>query len=185
MQKIEFNDEIYYEKNGKYLNSEFVEVETSVKQQLTKYIFSKVDYKTFNEDKLMNFIYKVKESKEFSLCKDICLFGLDKYLEDDFFVTKILPILTSCYRNLYKPQEAIDFAKKMIKVSNCESSLLYTSLASAYCDLKDYKNALKHVGMAYRWQGGGVGYKNETSLVYDRIKKEMEENDIDFEDLKS
>ncbi|MBQ7789037.1 MAG: hypothetical protein IJ398_05225 [Clostridia bacterium] len=43
------------------------------------------------------------------------------------------------------------------------SALLYTSLASAYCDLKDYVSASEAINRAYPMSGSG--HKTEISLV--------------------
>ena len=51
------------------------------------------------------------------------------------------------------------------------SSALFTSFGSSYCELEDSDNALKFANKAYAMQGGGVGYNNELSLLYKRIRK--------------
>lgn len=84
---------------------------------------------------------------------------------------------TSCYRRMGQSQKAIDFwmNNKSIFQEFTESVALLTSLAAAYCDVKDYKKAKYCADRAYAAQGGGQGYKNELALVYLRIKKEAPE----------
>lgn len=84
----------------------------------------------------------------------------------------IIPVLTSCLRNVKTPQEAIRFAIDYLYRKDVHSVPYFTSLAAAYCDIKDYANALKYANRGYAMQGGGIGEVNELSLVYKRIKKE-------------
>ena len=177
MQEIELDGEIYYENKGKYYNSSFLEVESETKNLLVRMVLWSVDYKSMGQNELVKFIYKIKETEEFNLCIDICLFGLGKFGNDEFFVAKILPIVTSTYRNLNKPENAINIAKEQRKKFKCESVALYTSIAAAYCDIGEFETALKFANAGYALQGGGMGYKNELSLVYKRIEKGLKEKD--------
>lgn len=172
MQKIELDSETYYENKGKFYNSSFWEVDSVIKNRLLCQILNSADYKNMSQKEIIEFIYKIKETEDFIHCKEICLFALNKFGTDEIFVTKVLPIITSVYRNLKEPEKAIDIAKEQRKKFKCESVALYTSLAGAYCDIEDYETAKKFANSAYKCQGGGVGYKNELSLVYARIQKE-------------
>ncbi|MBQ8426407.1 MAG: hypothetical protein IJX16_01450, partial [Clostridia bacterium] len=79
------------------------------------------------------------------------------------------------HRALNQPQKAIDFWMENKHIfSSCLSVPLLTSLAAAYCDIGNYALAKKCADKAYAIQGGGLNYKTELSLVYRRIKKEIE-----------
>ncbi|MBR4003316.1 MAG: hypothetical protein IKI95_04590 [Clostridia bacterium] len=171
MKKIEYNGEIYYYYNNKFVDSTFIEVDSQLKKELAKILFSEQDFKTYKEKELLTFIKETKQAEAFSVCKDACLFGLD----GDFsfnFKKVILPILTSTLRNLKQSSLAIEKCSKYTLDEKYVSVPLCTSLASAYCDVGNYEKAFQYANLGYAIQGGGLGYNSELSLVYMRIKKE-------------
>ncbi len=138
--------------------------------------YSKIDREKLDESQLLEYIKGIKYAKCLKLCTDVIQEELDKEHEYSFIKT-ILPIYTSSLRELKKPKEAISFWNDNENYYYAyESSALYTSLASAYCDVNDYENARRMANRAYAMSGGGSGHKNELSLVYMRIKKETGED---------
>ena len=173
MEKIEYNGEVYYFINGTFVDSSYVVVPTELSKKIGLIFFAKLEYLGKDKSELLNLIKQTKENY-CAKCIEICLYAIDKFLfTDKNFVKSIIPILTSCYRTINQPQIAIQYGLYYLK-SLGPSPVLCTSLAAAFCDVKDYKNALKYADKAYAAQGGGVGYTNELSLVYKRIKKETE-----------
>lgn len=142
---------------------------------LYKY-YSKIDREKLDEEQLLECIKGIKYAKCLKLCTDVIQEELEK--EHSYsFIRAILPIYTSSLRELKKSKEAISFWNDNENYYYAyESSALYTSLASAYCDIKDYVNARKFANRAYAMSGGGSGHKNELSLVYMRIKREAGED---------
>ena len=178
MQKIEYDGEIYYFLNGRFVDSSYIEVDKITKTKLAEIVFSKVDYKSLSKDKLIAFLKEVKEAEKFNLAKNICLYCMETYKEDVFLIKIVLPILTSCYRMCGQPEKAISVSKEFMCSSKYESVPFLTSLSAAYCDIKDYKNARKFAKIAYAQQGGSTGAKTELSLVFMRIKKEAGEENV-------
>ena len=181
MKKIEYNGEIYYFYNNKFVDSTFIEVDSQIKKELAKIMFSEQDYKSYNEKELLNFIKETKQAEAFLICKEACLYGLENNDFSFTFKKVILPILTSTLRNLKQASIAIEKCSKYTLDEKYVSVPLCTSLASAYCDVGDYESAFKYANIAYAIQGGGLGYKSELSLVYMRIKKESNIK-VDFVD---
>lgn len=175
MQKIEYKDEVYYYYNHKFLDTSYIEVNITLAKELANFVLSQQNYETFDKDKFLEFAKETKEAGQYKLSEKVCLIGLSRF-NDLFFIRQILPILTSNMRNLNKSQEAIDLSLDYIKKYKCESVALLTSLAAAYCDIKDYEKAKKYANFAYAKQGGSTGYTNELSLVYKRLKKENGES---------
>ena len=84
----------------------------------------------------------------------------------------ILPRITSCYRKNHMPRKAIEVlsnAKRVYGVYIITSALI-TSAAAAYCDLKEYENALKCCRWAMKTFGGHID-SNMRRVMF-RIKKE-------------
>ena len=174
MQKIEYLNEIYYYNNYKFFDSSFIEVDTTLARDLAVYLFSKRDYSNYNQDQIFDFAKETKEVGIYSLSKDVCMYGLLRF-QNEYFIRAILPILSSALRMLNEAQLAVEICEDYMARYKCMSAALPTSLAAAYCDIKDYANARKYANMAYSKQGGSAGYPNELSLVYMRIKKESGE----------
>ena len=175
MLKIELDGEVYYYNNGVFTDSSFIEVDVTTMKKLSGLLFVDTDYKNLSKNELLKFVTEAKEVAQYQLTKDACIYGMEKYEDDPFFITRILPVITSCYRLVGDPKGAIEIASKYLNSFKYESVALLTSLAAAYCDIKDYDNALKCAKKAYAKQGGGTGSKTELSLVFMRIKKEMGE----------
>ncbi len=171
--KISINNQIYYLKNGKISDDTYkVLPEGRALPILYKY-YSQIDFRYLESTDLIDYIKATKESKIYNICIEAIEYSLEN--QDGVFIRKVLPIYTSCLRELKMPDRVVEFwennGKKYAKFA---SALLYTSLASAYCDLNDYASASKAINRAYAMSGGGSGHKTEISLVYKRIKKEME-----------
>jgi tetratricopeptide (TPR) repeat protein len=84
----------------------------------------------------------------------------------------VLPRLTSCYRMQGQAIKAIEIfeSAKATYGEKLMSSPLCTSVAAAYCDIKDYESAKKLADKAYAMGGGKAS--GELASVYGRIRKE-------------
>jgi len=83
----------------------------------------------------------------------------------------ILPRVTSCYRAVGRPQDAIDVLT-YAKVNYDESIIdvpLLVSAAAAYCDMEEYDKAIQCCNIAYRKSGGKAS--EELKSVYNRISR--------------
>lgn len=173
---ISFENNIYYYEKGKLYDNSFLEVPQNVSTQILSNYYEKIDYTKLNENELLTFIKEVKEAEQYARCLNLISFGAEKFSNSSNYLKTVFPIATSCWRLSGNPQKAIDFwMSKKDKFQYLLSVPLLTSLAAAYCDIEDYQKALYCINKAYNMQGGGKGYKNETSLVYLRIRKNAPE----------
>ncbi len=173
MEKVLFEDQQYYLKNGKLYDSGFIEVPKQIAQQIFGDYYKTVNYTNFDEKQLLEHAKNVKTSECYHLCLEIIHFGLQKFPDSEDFATTVFPMITSCYRAIGQPQKAIDFWMENKPIfASCLSTPLLTSLAAAYCDVGNYVLAKKCADKAYALQGGSKFYQTELSLVYGRIRKE-------------
>lgn len=177
MRKISYDGETYYYNKGLIYDSTFIEVPKTISQKILLNYYMEIDYEEFDESELLTLIKDLKNSGFYDRCLTIVNYGLKKFnTSADYYIT-VFPIITSCYRSLGQAQKAIDFwmgNKRLF--SSCLSVPLLTSLAAAYCDIGNYEMAKKCANRAYAIQGGSKNYTTELSLVYQRIKKESEED---------
>lgn len=84
----------------------------------------------------------------------------------------VLPRLTSCYRMQGQAIKAIEIyeSARMTYGEKLMSSPLCTSVAAAYCDIRDYDSAKKCADKAFAMSGGNAS--GELNSVYRRIRKE-------------
>lgn len=175
MEKITYEGEDYYFNKGLLYDSTFMEVPKNVSQKVLKAHYEKINYENFDESELLEHINFLKISDCYDKCLQAINYGLKKFNSSIDFYKTVFPMITSCYRALGQSEKAIDFwVKNKNLFSSCLSVPLLTSLAAAYCDVKNYEMAKKYANRAYAMQGGGLNYKTELSLVYLRIKKETE-----------
>ncbi|MGN0812326.1 MAG: hypothetical protein ACI4MQ_02305 [Candidatus Coproplasma sp.] len=174
MEKIEFEGEVYYVNKNVFYDSSFMQVSKEISDKLAAHYLKNKDVSKLNKEQLLEYIKSIKNMEEHALCINTINDGLKIY-KDTSFVKDVLPILTSCYRAIGRPRDAISIAKQYLKDYLCDSVALFTSMAAAFCDVGEYEEAKKYAGIAYAQQGGGVGYQNELSLVYARIHKACKE----------
>ena len=176
MEKIIFEDEVFYFNKGTIYDSSFLEVPKIVARKVLFKHYEGIDYKNYEEAEFLEYLKQLKISEFYEKCLVAIDFGLNKFTASYDFYRTVFPIITSCYRALKQPQKAIDFwmENKHIFVS-CLSVPLLTSLAAAYCDVGNYVLAKKCADRAYAIQGGGKNYQTELSLVYQRIRKETKD----------
>ncbi len=177
MKKIIFENEVYYYQDGNLYDESYIEVPKTQARDILADYYKDIDYKKFSENELIDYIIELKKAENYSLCLKIIEYGTDKFFDSPNYFRVVFSIATSCYRRMGQSQKAIDFwmNNKSIFQEFTSSVHLLTSLASAYCDVKDYKKAKYCADRAYVTQGGGQGYKNELTLVYLRINKEAPE----------
>ncbi len=173
MQYYEIDGEKYYLIKGKIYDSSFLEPDKMTLEKVAPIVLREA-YGADNmewEDTLQ-YIKTAKACEQYAAGIKACITGLQKFGQNEYFVDMTLPILTSMYRLIGKPQLAIDAAEEYVRKLDVSYSVaLLTSVAAAYCDLGDYASAKKFADLAYATQGGGKGEKTELSLVYARIRK--------------
>jgi tetratricopeptide (TPR) repeat protein len=177
MEEILFENELYYFDNGKLYDENFIETPNITSRQVLTHYYNSIDYKSFNEENLINFLKQLKTSEFYEACLKIIDYGLNKFAHSLNLRRRIIAMKLSCHRALNQPQKAIEYWNDNQDIfSSCISVPLLTSLAAAYCDVKNYELARKYANKAYALQGGSLNYTSELSLVYQRIKKETQNN---------
>ncbi len=169
--EIEYDNEIYYFINNKFLDSSYLQVPDAIGLELARIYFSKMDYKSMSTLELLEYIKSIKQSNYTYKLEETCEYGLEKFFNDEYFIKSVLPMYLSVLRIQGKPQKAIEVGQRY-RLATYTSVPFFTSLAAAYCDIQDYDNARKYANIAYAMQNGGQGYQTELSLVFARIKKE-------------
>ena len=173
MEKILFEDDVYYFNKGVIYDSSFLEVPEVISQKVLFSYYKTIDYKSLEEREFLEYLKQLKASGFHEFCLQAIEVGLSKFTASYDFYRTVFPIITSCYRALNQPQKAIDFwMENKYIFTSCLSVPLLTSLAAAYCDLENYDLAKKCANRAYAIQGGSKNYQTELSLVYQRIRKE-------------
>ena len=134
-----------------------------------------VEYGNCSKRECLSLMKELKAQGRFSKGLEVGLFlwGVCDRTDDAKMAQHILPIITSLYRCMDRPRDAISFYRSIALVrfgGTVESIASLNSLAAAYCDTDDYVNARKLCDRAYAKQGGSVGYTNELSRVYNRIR---------------
>ena len=175
MEKIEFEGEIYYLINNKFVDSSFCSVDKSTNEKLCELYYQNMDFGKMSKEQLLEFIKKTKENEQFALTKKACSVALEKFSADENFIKIVLPIQTSCLRSLGMPNLALDVAQKYTDlVPNCDSYALWISVAAACCDQKDFKGAITYLGLAKQKKRGHMfDEESEFSAVEERIKKAL------------
>ncbi|MBR1925483.1 MAG: hypothetical protein IJ837_01345 [Clostridia bacterium] len=173
MEKIEFEGEIYYFLNNTFVDQTFCRVSDELSKKLANNYFKKDDYLALNKDELLEYVKKMKEAEQFSACRDACLYGLKNYENDEEFIKKILPIITSVYRALKQPSLAISVAQNYTDLYKCDSAPLWTSVSAAFCDVGDYNSCLKFIKLAIKKQRQTKTPSPELAEVLKRVAKSL------------
>lgn len=169
MVTIEYNGEIYTRRNAKWIDDRNIVVYDALQNILNHLYLQSLDYSNYTIDELVVEGDKLKESTSYSSA----IYFYEKALEkcDEQTHKYILPRITSCYRKCNMPRKVIDLFTKTKKLygANFITPVLLTSVAAAYCDLKEYENALKCCRWAYKTFGK---FDSDLSNVWRRVKKE-------------
>lgn len=181
MEKIELDGEIYYFINNSFVDSSFCRVPDEIQRKLSQIHFKQFDYKSYKKEELLSFLKALKESEQFIKAKEVAEFALQTYCDDQMLVKQVLPIITSVYRHLHQSALAISVAQKYTDLYKCDSSALWTSIAAAYCDVGEFKEALTFIKLAIRKQRGTRMPSFEQKEVLKRIAKELNMDEKEIE----
>lgn len=144
MEKIIYNDEVYYFNKGMIYDSAFIQVPRVISEKVLESFYKNVNYRELEEEKFLEFLIQLKTSGFYEQCIDMINYGLNKFTASFDYYKVTFPIITSCYRALNQSQKAIDFWMENKSIfASCLSVPLLTSLAAAYCDVGNYELAKK------------------------------------------
>ena len=174
MKRIEYNGRNYYYDGKYFFDESFIVLDGEELKNVARMHFESIEYRDLEANELIEEIKQMKAHGLYYEARKMIDFSIKQKVNDIPFLRVIAPIYMSCLREAKQPQKAIEFAEKVLPICG-GSSATYTSLAAAYCDIKDYEKAKKFARIAYAKQGGGQGYTTEASLVFKRIEKELGE----------
>ncbi len=183
MEKIELDGEIYYFVNNSFVDSSFCRVPDEIQRKLSQIHFKQFDYKSYKKEELLSFLKALKESEQFSKAKEVAEYALETFKDDEGVVKTVLPIMTSVLRHLHQSSLAISVAQKYTDLYKCDSSALWTSIASAYCDVGEFKEALTFIKLAIKKQRGTRMPSFEQKEVIKRIARELSMSEDEIEKI--
>lgn len=168
METYTLDGEKYYYKNGKWLNSSYMTVPTSLVSKLNKLLTADVDITEKSIDELIEIIDGAKNGNNIQLALKAAECAIDKANETE--LRKLLPRTTSIFRQIGQSQKAIDTAERLIEKYGKAvwSPALFTSIAAAYCDLDQLETARKYANRARALSGANSSV--ELMSVYSRLK---------------
>lgn len=170
MAEIVYNGRKYTRNNSKWVDRDCMVVHEALQKELNQQYLKTLDLSSYTLKELVSEGDKLKDSYTY----DRAIVFYEKAVEicDKETLKHILPRITSCYRHEKKPRKAIElfsYAKGKYG-EDFITPVLLTSVAAAYCDLKEYENALRCCKWAYKRYNGNMD--PNLSNVYARIKKE-------------
>ena len=160
----------YYYDNGRWLNSRWMIPSLAEMQKLNKLLVQ--DVSELGIDERMIQADGAKGSGNIDLAMRVLKesLAIAKRNGNTNEIRSILPRLTSNYRIRNNPTRAIEVAKEYTSIygKTVYSSALFTSVAAAYCDLRDYETAKKFADLSRGYSGKEAS--GELISVYARIK---------------
>ena len=171
MDVYELDGQKFYYDKGRWLTSSYMIAPTEITSRLNMLLIEKEDLSSKAVDELMKILDGAKHGYNTQYAVKVA----EKAIENAEEVTEIrrlLPRLTSLYRQVGNPQKAIDVAKEYTDMFNQRvwSQALLTSIAAAYCDQEEYDTAKKFADIAYAAYAGNSS--QELMGVFERIKRE-------------
>lgn len=194
--RITIGDEVYYFKNDTlYLSNLCEEAELAISQKIKDWLcksisvngllntnrlslhlkqiqssYPEINFKNMGENDFFEYVKQRKDDCAYRECIILMFYGMSKFFHSPDYYIKACPMITSCYRKLNQPQEAINFWNWMNDKPFYEAGLskaLFTSLAAAYIDIDDYKTAERFAKWAYKESNGNPDI--ELQIVYSLI----------------
>ena len=169
MDKYELDGEKYYYKNGKWLTSSYMSVPTAMISRLNKLLVEKEDITEKTVEELIEILDGAKQSENTQLALRTAERAID--IANVSETRMLLPRLTSLYRQIGRPQKAVEIAEKYMELHKKDvwSPALFTSVAAAYCDLDQLELSRKYANRAKALLGNNSS--PELISVYARLKK--------------
>ncbi len=168
MDSYELDGEKYYYKNGKWLTSNYMSVPTAIISRLNKLLVEKEDISEKSVDELIEMLDGAKRSENTQLALKSAERAMEIASVSE--IRTLLPRLTSLYRQIGRPQKAVDTAEEYLEKhkKNVWSPALFTSIAAAYCDLDQFDISRKYANKAKALTGNNSS--PELISVYARLK---------------
>ena len=160
--------EKYYYDKGRWLTSNYMVVPTSKLSRLNKLLIDEEDLSEKTLEQLLEIIDGARKDNNLFLAINAANRALK--IADLRKIRYILPKATSNYRRVGQPKKALDIAEQYLAKcgDDIASSALYTSLAAACCDMKDYVVARAYANKALKMEGDNRS--EELKIVFSRLK---------------
>ena len=169
MDKLEYRGVTYLRSNARWTDERRVAVHEELQRTLNRLYLEALDTSGYSIEELIAEGDRFKESSSY----EEAIRCYEQVVEECDFETLqyVLPRITSCYRKCCRPRKVIDMFTEIKARFGTDfiTPVLLTSVAAAYCDLKEYENALKCCRWAYKTFGE---FSPNLSNVWARIKKE-------------
>ena len=172
MEEIEYKGKIYYKSNGKWYDRISNIEECYAKQgELNNFYNSQINLENKLYSELIDLADDYKKSNSFTMAIKLYNKALEKSKNIEN-IKYILPRITSCYRKKGEPEKAIRLYSEVKRKygNDIINEVMLTSIAAAYCDIKEMENAKKCADFAYKLSNGNVS--EELKLVYKRLDKQ-------------
>ena len=171
MEAYDLDGKRYYYDKGRWFTSSYMIAPVELTSRLNMLLMEKDDISKKSMNELMKILDGANHGGNTQYAIKVAEKALD-IAEEVSEIRGVLPRLTSLYRQVGKPQKAIDIAKEYTDLFNRKvwSQAFLTSIAAAYCDLEDYVTAKKFADIAYATYGGSSS--PELMNVYERVKRE-------------
>ena len=169
MDKLEYKGQTYLRTNARWTDTRRIAVPETLQRILNSLYLETLDYSGYSVAELIAEGDKFKESSSYESAIAFYEKAID--LCDQRTLQYVLPRITSCYRLGHHPHKVIELfsAVKQRWGEAFITPVLLTSVAAAYCDLKEYENALRCCRWAYK---NFDEFDANLSNVWARIKKE-------------
>ena len=147
MDKLEYEGQIYYRTTAKWTDDRHLVVHESLQRKLNQLYLEAADTFAYSVEDLLREGDKLKESGSYEAA--IKFYEKAEADCDERTLSYILPRISSCYRHCHMAEKAINlFSRAKSKYGeDFITPVLLTSVAAAYCDLREYENALLQVGL--------------------------------------
>ena len=135
MDVYEMDGQKFYYDKGRWLTSRFMIAPTELTSRLNMLLIEKEDLSSKSMDELLKILDGAKHGNNTQYAVKVAEKALEK-AEEVTEIRRLLPRLTSLYRQVGNPKKAIDIAKEYTDMFNRRvwSQALLTSIAAAYCD---------------------------------------------------
>ena len=171
MDKVTYNGEQYSRlDSGQWVDSRRMLVHAKLQSELSRHYIQTLDFSKYSTKELIDEGDRFKKSNTYDYAIAFYEEAIQRCKAGGW--AYILPRITSCYRQLNVPGKAVELFSQAKEKYGEEfiTPVLLTSVAAAYCDMKQYENALRCCKWAYKRYNSEENEKLQS--VFRRIKKE-------------
>lgn len=171
MDELKFKGKTYRRYSNRWVDSNGMVVNEFLQQDLNKEFAKSIDIATLTHMELIEAGQKYKLSGSYSLAVECFTEALKTASEGE--VPFLLARLFSCYRKMNAPNKVVEYIETELidQEFSDKYAVALTSVAAAYCDLREYQKAEKYCKLAMYLAGCA---SQEQKNVMARIEKELE-----------